>query len=265
MLIITESGRVNMITSCCRYDKPPDAGDLKLKKIGLVLLKTGFMRMLLMLMMTNTKENSTKTITLLTVEEIIGGEKEEYMMALMCPTGGRYNILRFAMSVEGTLIQGVQNLWEVDEKSESRGDKRGKMNKTEEKSANNINLWLVGGSYSVGILFRRRKRTNADQRNDRDISWEVTNTSVVPIKNPVMMNVWEDIQQFNFGKTIRMARRIVLYNSLQLVVMNKRLNRGELLVEVQDKFMYAEENTMVDVREPYMVVVSCRTGGHKKP
>jgi hypothetical protein len=108
----------------------------------------------------------------------------------------------------------------------------------------------VGGSYSVGILFRRRKRTNADQRNDRDISWEVTNTSVVPIKNPVMMNVWEDIQQFNFGKTIRMARRIILYNSLQLVVMNKRLNRGELLVEVQDKFMYAEENTMGDMREP---------------
>ena len=135
------------------------------------------------------------------------------------------------------IIQEVQNLWEVDEKSESRGDKRGKMNKTEEKSANNINLWLVGGSYSVGILFRRRKRTNADQRNDRDISWEVTNTSVVPIKNPVMMNLWEDIQQFNFGKTIRMARRIILYNSLQLVVMNKRLNRGELLVEVQDKFM----------------------------
>ena len=43
--------------------------------------------------MTNTEENPTKTITLLMVEEIIGDEKEDYMMALKCPMGGCYNIL----------------------------------------------------------------------------------------------------------------------------------------------------------------------------
>ena len=60
-----------------------------------------------------------------------------------------------------------------------------------------------------------------------------------------------------------MARQMLLYNSLQLVVMNMRLNRGELLVEVQDKSMYAEENTMDDVREPYTMAVTCPTGGHQ--
>ena len=105
--------------------------------------------------------------------------------------------------------------------------------------------------------------TNADQRNDRDISWEVTNTRVVLIKNSVMMNIWDDIQQFKFRKTIGMARRILLYNSLQLAMMDKRLNREELLGEVVDKFMYAEENTMDDVREPYMMAVTCPTGGHQ--
>ena len=155
------------------------------------------------------------------------------------------------------------------------------MTKTKEKSASYITLRVVGGSSSVGLLFRefqnlleedkrsasrgdsREKMTNADQRNDGDLSWEVTNTRVVPIKNSVMMNIWDDIQQFKFRKTIGMARRILLYNSLQLVVTNKRLNRGELLVEVQDKLMYAEENTMRNMREPYMMAVTCPMGGHQ--
>ena len=116
----------------------------------------------------------------------------------------------------GTLIQEVQNLWEVDKKSASRGDKMGKLIKTGEKSANNINLWMVGGSSSVGMIFRvfqnlwddderstsrgdsRGKMTNADQRNARDISGEVTNTRVVPIKNSGVMNVWDDMKQFNW-------------------------------------------------------------------
>ena len=46
-------------------------------------------------------------------------------------------------------------------------------------------------------------------------------------------------------------------------MMDKRLNKGELLVEVKDKFMYAEENTMDDVREPYMKAVTCPMGGHQ--
>ena len=53
----------------------------------------------------------------------------------------------------GMLFREFQNLWEEDERSASRGDKMGKMTKTEEKSANNINLWVVGGSSSVGMLF----------------------------------------------------------------------------------------------------------------
>ena len=98
------------------------------------------------------------------------------------------------------LFREFQNLCEEDKRSASRGDRSGKM-------------------------------TNANQRNDGDISWEETNTRVVPIQNPVMMD--------------------------------KRLNRGELLVEVQEKFMYTEENTMDDVREPYMMAVTCTTGGHQ--
>ena len=50
------------------------------------------------------------------------------------------------------IIQEFKNLWELDEKSVSRGDKRGKMTETEEKYASNINLWVVGGSSSVGML-----------------------------------------------------------------------------------------------------------------
>ena len=75
-------------------------------------------------------------------------------MALQCPTGGRFDILRFAKSVVRTIIQEFQNLWEVDEKPESRGDKRGKMTKTKEKSASNTNLLVVGGSSLVGMHFR---------------------------------------------------------------------------------------------------------------
>jgi hypothetical protein len=46
----------------------------------------------------------------------------------------------------------------------------------------------------------------------------MTNTRVVPIVNPVMRDL--------------------------------RLDRGELLVEVLDKFIYTEENTMVMCRSP---------------
>ena len=49
--------------------------------------------------------------------------------------------------------------------------------------------------------------TNADQRNARDISGEVTNTRVVPIKNSVVINVWDDMKQFKSRKTIGLARQ----------------------------------------------------------
>ena len=120
--------------------------------------------------MTNTKENPTKTFTLLTVEEIIGGQKENSMMASKCPTGGLYNILRFAKSVVGRLFQEFRNLWEEDKKSIIRGDKGEEMTKTEEKSA-------------------KGKMPDTEEKNDRNISWEMTNTRVGPIKNPVIMNM----------------------------------------------------------------------------
>jgi hypothetical protein len=64
----------------------------------------------------------------------------------------------------------------------------------------------------------RREITYADQMNDRDISCEITNTRLVPIKNSMVMNMWDDMEQFE--------------------------SRGELLVEVQDKFLNGEKNTM---------------------
>ena len=82
----------------------------------------------------NAEVNHTETIALLMVGETIGVEWPDYIMAVQCPTGGRDNILRF-------------------EKSERWGDKRGEVTKTEEKSANYINLRVVGGSTSVGLLF----------------------------------------------------------------------------------------------------------------
>ena len=45
--------------------------------------------------------------------------------------------------------------------------------------------------------------------------------------------------------------------------MNKRLNGEELMVKVQDQFMYTGKNPMGDMREPYRMVVTCLTGGPK--
>ena len=81
----------------------------------------------------NTEENHTETIDPLTVGETIGVQWPDNIMAVQCPTGGHDNILRF-------------------EKSESRGDKRGLMTETEKKSADYINLRVVGGSTSVGCF-----------------------------------------------------------------------------------------------------------------
>ena len=67
--------------------------------------------------MTNTEENSTETNTLLTMEEVIGGGKEDSMT----------------------------NLWEEDGKFVSRGDKGEEMTKNKAESAKNINIWVVGG------------------------------------------------------------------------------------------------------------------------
>jgi hypothetical protein len=72
----------------------------------------------------------------------------------------------------------------------------------------------------------------------------------VPIKNSVVVNKWDNMKQFKSRKTIGLARRMLLYKSFQLVVLTKRHNGEELLVKVQDQFMYTGENTMGDMREP---------------
>ena len=40
------------------------------------------------------------------------------------------------------------------------------MTKAEEKFASNINLWVVGGSSSVGMLFREFQDTMGDVRGE---------------------------------------------------------------------------------------------------
>ena len=54
---------------------------------------------------------------------------------------------------------------------------------------------------------------------------------------------------------------MLLYKFVQWVVMNKRLNGEELMVKVQDQFMYTGKNPMGDMREPYRMVVTCLAGG----
>ena len=48
---------------------------------------------------------------------------------------------------------------------------------------------------------------------------------------------------------------------MRTMMMIKRLTRGEQLVEVQDNFVCAEENTMNDVRVTYIMSVTCPMGG----
>ena len=49
---------------------------------------------------------------------------------------------------------------------------------------------------------------------------------MVPIKNSVVMNIWDDMKQFKSRKTVGLARWILLFKSLQLFVMNKRPTGG---------------------------------------
>ena len=71
-----------------------------------------------------------------------------------------------------------------------------------------------------------------------------------------------DMKQFKPRQTIRLAKRMLLYKSLQLFGMGERLNRGEMLVKVWDTFMKMEEDTMDDVSENYMMSETCPAGGH---
>ena len=89
---------------------------------------------------------------------------------------------------------------------------------------------------------------------------KVTYTMVVTIKNSVVMDMWDNMELFQFENTIGLARRMLLYKSVQLLVMNKRRDRGELLAEVQKEFMYTEEETMGDVSIHHMTTDS-PTGG----
>ena len=53
------------------------------------------------------------------------------------------------------------------------------MTKTEEKSASNTNLWVVGGSSSVGILFREFQNLREEDKrfaSRGDMMGKMTNT-----------------------------------------------------------------------------------------
>jgi hypothetical protein len=70
---------------------------------------------------------------------------------------------------------------------------------------------------------------------------KVTYTLVVTIKNSVVMDKWDNMELF------QLARRMLLYKSVQLLVMNERHDRGELLAKVQNEYMYMEKDTIGDV------------------
>ena len=96
-------------------------------------------------------------------------------------------------------------------------------------------------------------RTYADDNEPPDIKDEVVDNEEnhiktitlptmgkiigVPIKNSVVVNKWDDMKQLKSWKTIGLARRMLLYKSIQLVVLTKRHNgevdgRGDVRVPV---------------------------------
>lgn len=76
---------------------------------------------------------------------------------------------------------------------------------------------------------------------------KVTYTLVVTIKNSVVMDKLDNMELFQFETTIGLARKMLLYKSVQLLVMNERCDRGELLAKVQNEYMYMEKDTIGDV------------------
>ena len=55
---------------------------------------------------------------------------------------------------------------------------------------------------------------------------KVTYTLVVTIKNSVVMDKLDNMELFQFETTIGLARKMLLYKSVQLLVMNERCDRG---------------------------------------
>ena len=53
------------------------------------------------------------------------------------------------------------------------------------------------------------------------------------IENSVVMDMWDNMELFQFKNTIGLDRRVLLYKSVQLLVMNERRDRGEQLAKVQ--------------------------------
>ena len=88
----------------------------------------------------------------------------------------------------------------------------------------------------------------------------------VPYDDMMEMNMRDAMTQHRLKMIIGLEMRTLLYKPLQLLEMKESFysgeEKGELLVKVQDNFVYREEDTMGDVRETYMMAVTCPTGGH---
>ena len=99
------------------------AGSIKKKMTSSVLMKTSFVLMCVMIMETHRMLMPERTGSLMprTRSVLVC----PMMMTDTCPTGGLYNILRFAKSVVGMLFQEFQSLWEEDEESISSGGQEG--------------------------------------------------------------------------------------------------------------------------------------------
>ena len=121
--VLKGAGQVGRQT---RPRKSRDASSFKLKKIGSLFLKTGFVLMCLMMMGTNSILMLKKTGPLMTTRSVLVGPMMtmtgplmmktrgdvgvNHMMMETCSTGGHYNILRLANSALGMLFTNVPEL-----------------------------------------------------------------------------------------------------------------------------------------------------------
>ena len=107
---------------------------------------------------------------------------------------------------------------------------------------------------------RPRKPPDAGCLKLKKIGPVMLKAGFMPIKDSVVMNMWDDMKQLKLRMTFGSVARILPYKSLQLLEMNESFNsfnsgeeKGELLVKVRDTFVNTEEDAIGDVRENYMM------------
>jgi hypothetical protein len=79
--------------------------------------------------------------------------------------------------------------------------------------------------------------------------------------------MWGNVKQLSLEKTVKgMAKQMLLYESLYLLGADKKFDsgveRGEMLVKVQDTFLLTVEDIIGAEGEDYMMAEICPTGGH---